>query len=263
MTGNLVRAALLRFVYDAAACLLLALPLRNATAASGIAALPDAARAFHLDGGLWLLEVLYSQRAGLLASVVPVLASLLLLSWLALLPEWWLLRVLAGGGVSVPAGRTLTRLNALALGTWAVRGAVWLLAALLASFVRAQLQRVPDERVADLAAVGVLAAALLQQLAVSLLRDLVAVRLVHHGRRVLATLRESARLLRDAATRPLMRYGAYRALSFGALLGAHMASVALDRNGLGGTALLAVLLGLAARVALETSWLRWLGAQAG
>jgi hypothetical protein len=263
MSGRVWRAALLRYGYDTAACLLLALPLRNATVASGIAALPDAAHALHAEGGVWLLELLHSQQLGLLASVVPVLWGLLLLSWLALLPEWWLLHVLvtAGEHASAPAGRTLKRLNALALGTWAVRGAGWLAAVLIAGIVRSQLRRVPDERVADAAAALVLVAALLLQLGLSLLRDVAAVDLVRHGRRVLSTLATAARQLRAPAA-PHLIYGAYRGLSFAALLAAHGASVALDRRGLGGAALLAVLLGLGARVALETSWLRWLAARA-
>lgn len=253
-------AALLRYGYDAAACLLLALPARNATVASGIAALPDAARALHLDGGVWLLELLRTQQASLLASAAPVLWSLLLLSGLALLPEWWLLRVLAAGaGVpGAPAGRALTRLGALALGTWSLRAAGWLSGVLLALFVRSQLQQLPDERLADLAAAAVLAATLLTQLGLSLLRDLVAVRLVQRGRRVLATLRDAARQLRARTARLALPYGAYRALGGALLLGAHVLSVALDRRGHGGAALAAVLLGLAARVALETLWLRWL-----
>ncbi len=254
------RAALLRHGYDAAACLLLALPARTATVASGIAALPDPAHALHLDGSVWLLEVLRSQQASLLASLAPALWALLLLSWLALLPEWWLLRVLAAsaGAADVPAGRALRRLNALALATWSVRGALWLVAALVAMFLRSQLQSVPDERLADLAVVAVLLATVLLQLGVSLARDLVAVQLVARGERLLATLRGATRQLRARVAQLCPRYGAYRVLGGALLLAAHLLSVALDQRGHGGLALLAVLLGLAARVAVETHWLRWL-----
>lgn len=254
------RAVLLRYGYDAAACLLLALPARNAAVASGIASLPDAARALHLDGGVWLLELLRTQQASLLASLSPVFWALLLSSWLALVPEWWLLRVLAAaaGAPGAPAGRALTRLAALAIGTWSLRGAAWLAGVLLALFVRSQLQVLPDERMADLAAAAVLAATMLVQLGLSLLRDLVAVQLVRRGRRVLATLRDAARQLRARAARLSLTYAAYRVLGGGLLLGAHALSVAVDRRGHGSAALLAVLLGLAARVTLDTLWLRWL-----
>ena len=83
--GPVWQATLLRFGYDAGACLLLALPLWHATVASGIAAFPGSERLLHLDGGLWLLELLRTQQASLRASLVPGW-TLLLLSTLALLP---------------------------------------------------------------------------------------------------------------------------------------------------------------------------------
>lgn len=257
------RAALLRYGFDAGACLLLALPARNATIASGISALPDAARALHLDGGVWLLELLRAQHASLLASTVPVLWALLLTGWLALVPEWWLLRVLAAaaGLPGVPAQQALRRLGALAMGSWSLRGAGWLAGVLGALFVRSQLRWLPDERIPDLAAAAVLAATLLVQLGLSLLRDMVAVQLVQRGRRVLTAVRDGARQLR-ASSRLTLTYGVYRVLGGALLLGAHALSIALDQRGHGGMALLAVLLGLAARVALDTLWLRWLMPQA-
>jgi hypothetical protein len=143
-----------------------------------------------------------------------------------------------------------------------VRGAGWLVGVLVALAVRSQLKHSPDERLADLAAAAVLAATLLMQLGLSLLRDLTAVQLVRRGWRVLGTLRVATGQLRTRAARLAGTYAGFRALSLVLLLGAHFASVALDRGGLGGLGLLLVLLGLGARVALETVWLRWLTLQA-
>lgn len=258
------RAALLRFGCDACACLLLALPLWHATVASGIAAFPSSASLLHLEGGVWLLELLRTQQANLRASLVPGWL-LALLSCLALLPEWWLLRALvraAGAQCSGPA-QALRRLGVLALGTWALRALGWAAGIALASGLRTLLQRLPDERVPDLAAAALLALTLVLQLGVSLLRDLAALKLVQHGRRrVLAELRGAVRQLRAQAARLAGAYGGYRALSLAVLLGAHGVSVALARGGHDGLSLLAVLLGLAARAALETLWLRWLVARA-
>jgi hypothetical protein len=259
------QAALLRYGFDACACLLLALPLRNATVASGLGAFPDAARQLYLDGGFSLLEVLYEQRASLLSSLAPVFRALLLLSWLALLPEWWLLRVLAAttGAPGCRPKRALTRLGVLGVGTWSLRGLVWAVGIALALFVHARLQRLPNERTADLVAAALLAVTLPLQLGVSLLRELVALRLVLLGQRVLTALGDAMRLLRARLTHLAPAYAACRAASFALLLGAHGLSVALDQRAQGGLALLAVLLGLAARVALETFWLRWLAVRAG
>ncbi|MEY4550269.1 MAG: hypothetical protein RL685_6464 [Pseudomonadota bacterium] len=259
------QAALLRYGFDACACLLLALPLRNATVASGLGAFPDAARQLYLDGGFSLLEVLYEQRASLLASLAPTLRALLLLSWLALLPEWWLLRALAAatGAPGCRPKRALTRLGVLGVGTWSLRAAVWAAGIALALFVHARLLRLPNERTADLVAATLLSVPLLLQLGVSLLRELVALRLVLRGQRVLAALGAAMRLLRARPARLAAAYATCRAASFALLLGAHGLSVALDQRAQGALALLAVLLGLAARVALETLWLRWLAVRAG
>lgn len=263
--GSAWRAVLLRFGYDASACLLLALPLWHATVASAIGAFPSAAGLLHLDGGVWLLELLRTQQASLRASVVPG-GLLLLLSSLALLPEWWLLRVLTrmAGAPCAELTQALPRLGVLALGTWALRALGWAAGISLALGVRSLLQRQPDERAADLAACAALAFTLLLQLGVSLLRDLAALRLVRRGhQRLLAELVRAARQLRARAAPLSAVYGSYRALSLAVLLGAHCLSVVLAQRSHDALSLLVVLLGLGLRVALEGLWLRWLVTSAG
>jgi len=245
---------LLWHVYESCIFALLALPVLDATAASGIAHFPDPARRLFGAGGLWLLELLEQQKSGLLASLGPLLWLFAAACWLGLVPEWWLLRAVVRqrNGALAPAAPTLLRLSLLALGFWLLRAPTWLFLSALAS--------PPDERVRDLALLAGLGVWLIVQLGLSLLRDLAALLLVSGSRSLRGALRHTRDQLPPQALGLTARYLGFRALGFGTWLGGELVLFALPGAGTAyaGAGLAVHQLALLGRLALHAAWLSYL-----
>jgi hypothetical protein len=253
-------------VYESCAFALLALPVLDATLASGIAHFPEPARRLFSAGGLWLLELLEQQKSSLLASLGPMLWLLAAACCLGLVPEWWLLRALVRqrSGALAPAAPVLVRFSLLALGFWLLRAPTWLFLSALTSPPSA-LASPPDERVRDLLLLAGLAVWLILQLGLSLLRDLVALFIVSGSRSPQAALRHAREQLLPQALGLMVRYGAFRALGFGTWLGAEVVLLALPGAGTAhaGVSFAVHQLALLARIALHATWLSSLQASLG
>jgi hypothetical protein len=257
----LLGAVLLRYAYELAAFSLLALPVLNATAASGIAHFPEPATQLFQDGGIWLLELLRNQQASLLASLGPGLWCLGLLAFGTLVPEWWLLELLARQRrAAAPAGAALRSLSLLGLGLGLLRALGWALALGLSLLLRSRLERALDERIPDLGLLAALGLGLVLQLGLSLLRDLTAASVVADRLRLLPALSRAWHQARQHGLRLAAPYATVRLLSLVALVGAEALAVAL--GGTDGThpglGFAAHQVGLLLRVALHAAWLWWL-----
>jgi len=257
---------LLWHAYESCAFALLALPVLDATVASGISQFPEPARRLFGDGGLWLLELLQQQKSSLLASLVPGVWLFFLACCLALLPEWWLLRAVVRQqtGALVPALPALVRLSVLALAFWLLRAPVWFLLSLFAA-PPSGFSAFPDERIGDLALLAGLGVWLLLQLGLSLLRDLGALGVVSGQRSLPDALRQARQLLLPQALKLTARYGAYRALSLGTWLAGELLLLTLPgaATAHAGIGLLVHQLALLCRIALHAAWLSFLGALLG
>ncbi len=184
-------ALLAAYAFRTVAGLLLALPVVNAVQASGVTQWPEADRLLFEPGAEVLLEVIVSQRASLVASVMPAVAMLVVIAVLALGPELLILRAASqahpyqttmGAEVSAPAARPLLqRLLTLGAATVIARALLAGLALALAFTARSWFTSARDPRVADLVFVGVLGVGALVQLAISALRDLAAAAIVARG----------------------------------------------------------------------------------
>jgi hypothetical protein len=256
-------AVLLAHAYAVGSSWLIALPVLNATAASGISQFPEPARQLFQDGGLWLLELAREQQASLRASLLPGAWLLGLLAFGSIVPEWWLLTVLArqrAGAAPSSARASLRRLCALGLAAWLLRALCWALGLGLGVPLHARLERWPDERAADLCLLGLLGLLVLLQLGLSLGRDALAASIVSAQLSLRAGLAHAARAARRHAGKGAALYAAVRLASLGLLIGGELLAVALDgTNGIDpGAGFAAHQLSLLLRTSLHAAWLYWL-----
>lgn len=219
-------------------------------------------------GGLYLLEVLLHERDGLLALVAPTAVLLVAGSLAGVVPEWLLLRALAGErhGLGLrgrpeerSARRALPRLVLLALASWVARAILVLGAAALAMTVRSYFVSARDERLPLLGSgVGVLLG-LTGWVALSLWRDLTAIEITLGGAAPLDALERALGVLRQRWLGLLGRYSGWWLAGLAALLAGAAAASAFDVSGGGSAAPLAAgllhQLAIVAQIALHARWL--------
>lgn len=260
-SGSLRGPILLCHVYSSCAFALVALPVLEATRASGLSHFPEPAQKLFSEGALWLLELIHQQQASLIASLGPGLWLFAVACCLGLVPEWWLLRAVVRQqtGAVKSAGPVLARLGGLGLCIGLLRLLVWLALAGLAS-PGPWLTRWVDERSADLLLLGGLAVTLLVQLGLSLLRDVAALAVVSGQRSALGALRLHGQRLLGRGARVSTRYGVVRALGFATWLGGELLLFALPSaaTAWAGVGFAVHQLALLARVLLHAAWLGWL-----
>lgn len=254
----LLAPVLLWQLFELCAYGLLASPVLTALASSGIGRFPDAAQRLFSDGGLWLLELIHQQRSTLLAGVRSGSFLIAGIACAELVPQWWLLRSLGlrRSGVAQPAGPMLARLGALTLALWFLRGATLVLVLLLGVLV-SRLSAPRDERLLDQALLFALALWLLLQLVLSVLRDLLAVRIVVGSQSRRGPLRPALRALATESLRWTLRGGVYRGLALATVLGGELLLLALPGAGLAhaGTGFVVHQAALFARLMLHGLWL--------
>lgn len=211
---RLLQALAAVYAFRLGAAWLIALPVRNAVHASGILSFPAGERLLFEPGGLYLLEVLASQRALLAASLGPTLALGLLSAIASLGPDYLLLCALRPPerARATSAAAALPQLALIALGLLPLRALSLGLAFALALGARASLSSIPDARIADAGFVGVLALGAVVQIAASAFADLASAAVVDHGRRVGDATLLGLGLMRRRGSRLMLRYA-------GALLG--------------------------------------------
>lgn len=245
-------------LFEVCAYGLLTLPVLTATTDSGIGRFPDPAHLLIGDGGLWLLELLHQQRSQLLASFAARGWLLSLVICAELVPEWRLLRTLALRriGVARPARLVLARLGVLTLALWLLRG-VSLLPLLLLGLLQPGFTVRLDARVLDLAVLCGLGLWLLLQLVLSVLRDLLAVRSVFAPGSLRMPLRVALQALSAQGCRLTLRYGAYRGLALGTVIGGELLLLALPGAALTwvGVSFAVHQIALFARLMLRGLWL--------
>ena len=247
------------YLYQACTSALVALPVLEATRASGIAQFPEPGRLLQSDGSLWLLELMAQQRAGLLFALGPSVRFFCLICCLAIVPEWRLLRAVVRQhtGLVAASAPVLAQLSGLELACWLLRLPGWLAATLLASLA------LSSERSTSLFLLGVLGVTLLLQLGISLLADAAALSVVSGQRSALRSLQQAWRGLRAQRASLTARYAALRALSFGTWLGAELLLIALPgaATAHAGVGFAVHQLALLARLVVHAAWLSWLARQ--
>jgi hypothetical protein len=229
----LLAPVLLWQLFELCAYGLLASPVLTALSRSGIGRFPDAAQRLFSDGGLWLLELIYQQRSDLLASVRSGGFLIACILCAELVPQWWLLRSLAlqRTGAAQPARPVLAQLGVLMLALWFLRGATLALCLPL-GFLGPVSSGLRGERLLDATLLFALGLWLLLQLALSVLHDLLALRIVAGSRSWSGALRWALRALSARGLRLTLRYGVYRALALGTVLGGELLLIALPGAGL-------------------------------
>jgi hypothetical protein len=167
-------AILITYGYRSGMAWLLAVPYVNAVNASGLMSFPEGDRKLFEGGGLFLMELLQSQRHVLGAALASTAGLLLLLAFGGIGPEWLLLRALgkARPAAAPHAGRDLTRLALLGALTWLVRALALGVTLMLALTVRSYFAAAEDERIPDLSFLAVAGCGVLVQAGISLLHDL-------------------------------------------------------------------------------------------
>jgi hypothetical protein len=247
------------YLYQACASALVALPVLEATRASGIAQFPEPERLLQSEGSLWLLELIAQQRARLLSELGPSVRFLGLICCLSIVPEWRLLRAVVRQhtGAVAASAPVLARLSVLELAFWLLRLPGWLAAALWAFLA------LSSERSTSLPLLGLLGLTLLPQLGISLLADAAALSVVSGQRPVRRSLRRAWRGLRARSASLAVRYAALRGLSFGTWLGGELLLIALPGavTAHAGVGFAVHQLALLARVVVHAAWLSWLARQ--
>jgi hypothetical protein len=153
---------------------LLAIPYLNVVSAAGLSRFPEGDRKLFESGGLFLLELLQSQRHVLGAALASTIWLVLLFAFGGVVAEWWLLRALgtARHGAAPRARRDLARLALLGALTWLTRAVALVVTLMLAMTVRSYFAAAEDERIPDLSWLAVVGCGVLAQAGISLLHDL-------------------------------------------------------------------------------------------
>lgn len=255
----LLGPVLLWQLFELAAYGLLASRVTLALRRSGIESFPDAPQRLFSDGGLWLLELLHQQRSNLLAGAHSVAFLLALFVCLELLPQWWLLRSLCVRHRILPRAvrPVLAQLGVSTLALWMLR-AMSLLPLLLLGLLPAGFTVQLDARLVDLALLSALGLWLALQLVLSVLHDLLAVRIVASSRSPRGVLRWALSALSARGGRLTLRCGAYRALALGTIIGGELLLLALPGAALtwAGVSFAVHQSALFARLLLRGLWLR-------
>lgn len=221
--------------------------------------------ALFAPGGLYLLELLVHERAGLAALVAPTAALLLGASLAGLVPEWLLLRALGRGASAeapppreVAPGRALPRLLLLALASWVARALLVVASLALAGTASASFAGARDERTPLIGAAGAALVGLAGWVSLALLRDLCAIEITR-GAAPLDAVERAFGVLRGQALGLAARYAGQALAGLLALLAGAAAASAFDvSTGRAGAALAAGALhqlGLVAQIALRAAWL--------
>jgi hypothetical protein len=212
-------AILLTYGYRSGMAWLLAVPYVNAVSASGLMSFPEGDSKLFQSGGLFLLELLQSQRHVLGAALASTAGLLLLLAFGGIGVEWLLLRALGQARpVAAPqARRDLTRLALLGALTWLVRVLALVVTLMLAMTVRSYFAGTEDERIPDLSFLAVAGCGVLVQAGISLLHDLASAAVVGVELNVSRASGLAFAGLRRRWLALSARYGAY-ALAQGVLL---------------------------------------------
>jgi len=172
----LLAALLAAYLLRAGAALVLTLAPASAVAASGIDNLAAGDAALFARGGLYLIEVLTDERELLAQLLVPSVVLSLVLAFASILPEWAALRAL--GAPPAAASRTLPRLGAIGLLTWALRALLAFTTAALALTMRSYFVGANDERWPTIALAATALLGLALQGVVSAWHDLTEIHIV-------------------------------------------------------------------------------------
>ncbi len=210
MSRSLLRSKRLRavagaiavvYVFRSLAAWLLALPVLQAAANSGVLNFPAGDAVLFEPGASYLLEFLSSQRRGLLAASSWYWMAWLTLGFAGLWPQWLWFRASAFDADTArpaaplwPESFEFALLGAL---SWLARGTLLVVTLMAALALRIWLLRVDDERVADLSALGVVAAGLVTQGGCSVWHDVSRAVLVRQGLHARAASARARALLRQ------------------------------------------------------------------
>jgi hypothetical protein len=232
--GALGRALLLAYLFRVLGAMLLALPLAIGVGASGLLDFPHADAKLFERGGLYLLEVLSTERALLAGLLVPGGLLLMVMALAGVVPEWIVLRALPPRSSEIPptqsptlraAGRSLGRLALLAIGTWMARALLVLTTLGLAMAARSFFVTASDERLPFLAASVAVFVGVLGWVCLSVLHDVAAIDITRAELPLARALPTAVVALHRKGLRLGALYTA-AALAFLALLGVSAALVA-------------------------------------
>jgi hypothetical protein len=237
-------------------------PLIAAVSSSGILEFEPGDGKLFEPGGLYLLELLLRERAVLVELVAPTTALLAFGALLGVLPEWLLLRALAPEAPTPEAGslsRGLTRLGALAVGSWVARALLAFVTGALAMTARSFFVSARDERLVLLATGVVVLLGLIGWACLSVLHDLATIEVAIDGAPPLAAIERALLAARRHARALAVRYWGWALASGAVLLAGAAAASAFDVTAGGslapGAALLLHQLALLGHVALHAAWL--------
>jgi hypothetical protein len=247
--------------------LLASYPLVAQVSASGIVDFEPGDGKLFEPGGLFLLEVLLHERAGLGALVAPTAVLLAAGALASVVPEWMLLNALAAASrkaTHAAATRSgplhaMPRLGALALGLWVARGLLAALTAALATTAHSSLAGARDERLALLASAGAVLVGLAGWACLSVLHDLAAIEVTRAGASALGAVERALWVARRQARGLGARYAAWTLASGGVLVAGVAAASAFDVSTGGSFAPTAALIlhqvTVLARLGLHAAWL--------
>jgi hypothetical protein len=151
---RVARALLLAYLFRVLGAALLAFPLAAAVGASGIRSFPDGDAKLFERGGLYLLELLTSERALLDELLMPSIVLLLITALAGVVPASILVRALhpRSGEAELPSlGRSIGRAVLVALATGTARALLVLATLGLAMAARSFFVTADDERLPLLA----------------------------------------------------------------------------------------------------------------
>jgi hypothetical protein len=223
-------AILITYAYRSSMAWLLAVPYVNAVSASGLLSFPEGDRKLFEGGGLFLLELLQSQRHVLGAALPSTLGLLLVLAFGGIGVEWWLLRALGAARptAALHARRDLSRLALLGALTWLIRAVALVATLMLALTVRSYFAAAEDERIPDLSFLAVVACGVLAQAGISLLHDLASAAVVEAELSVSHASGLASAGLRRRWLTLSARYGAYVLLQGLLVIGCAALVAAID-----------------------------------